>query len=49
VRDLGEPSMPILTASAPMSDRQASICAATSSGDSASTAVTPSVFCASPR
>jgi len=42
----GEPSMPIFTASAPISDRQASICAATSSGESASTAWTPRVSCA---
>ena len=38
--------MPIFTASAPMSDRQASICAPTICGDSASTRVTPVVFCA---
>ena len=42
----GEPSMPIFTASTPISEIQASICAAISSGESASTAVTPSVFCA---
>ena len=39
-----EPSMPILIASTPMSVVQASIWAATRSGESGSTAVTPSVF-----
>jgi hypothetical protein len=38
--------MPIFTASAPMSPRQASICAPTISGDRTSIAVTPRVFCA---
>ena len=42
----GEPSIPILTASIPISLTQASICAAISPGESTSTAVTPSVFCA---
>ena len=39
-------SMPIFTASTPISLTQASICAAISSGVRTSTAVTPSVFCA---
>ena len=42
----GVPSMPVLAASTPMSPATASICAATMSGVSDSTAVTPSVFCA---
>ncbi len=42
----GEPSIPILMASAPMSERQESICASTSSTGSISTAWTPLVFCA---
>ena len=42
----GEPSMPILTASIPMSLMQASIWAAIRSGESTSAVATPSVFCA---
>ncbi len=42
----GEPSMPVLAASTPMSCATASICAPTMSGVSDSIAATPSVFCA---
>jgi hypothetical protein len=40
------PSIPILTASTPMSCATARTCARISSGETASTAVTPTVFCA---
>jgi hypothetical protein len=42
----GEPSMPIFTASTPMSSMQAAIWAATSSAGSTETAWTPVVSCA---
>ncbi len=41
-----EPSIPILIESAPMSERQASIWAATISGGTRCTSRTPRVFCA---
>ena len=39
-------SIPVFTASTPISDTTASICAAIKSGETSCTAVTPSVFCA---
>ena len=42
----GEPSIPSLMASTPMSEMQASICVATKSALSTSIVLTPSVFCA---
>ena len=42
----GDPIIPILTASTPMSSTTASICATTVSVGMLCTAVTPSVFCA---